>query len=87
MPTPAFAPVRLTESTDPVVEIVLGGGEHVQVRAGASAELVRAAVLALRGPADTDTAPVEMRSADLLLLLAGTDLSHTRRRRWYERVV
>ena len=46
---PAFVPVRLTESTDPVVEIVLGGGEHVQVRAGASAELVRAAVLALRG--------------------------------------
>ena len=37
-------------------------------------------------PADTDAAPVEMRSADLLLLLAGTDLAHTRRRRWYERV-
>ena len=30
--------------------------------------------------------PVEIRSADLLLLLAGTDLTHTRRRRWYERV-
>jgi hypothetical protein len=48
MPTPAFVPVRLTESTDPVVEIALGG-ERVQVRTGASAEIVRAAVLALRG--------------------------------------
>jgi transposase len=37
-------------------------------------------------PTDTDPAPVEMRSADLLLLLSGTDVSHTRRRRWYERV-
>jgi transposase len=37
-------------------------------------------------PADIESAPVEMQSADLLLLLAGTDLSHTRRRRWYERV-
>jgi transposase len=37
-------------------------------------------------PAETDTTPVEIRSADLLLLLAGTDLTHTRRRRWYERV-
>jgi transposase len=37
-------------------------------------------------PVETDTAPVEMRSADLLLLLSGTDLSYTRRRRWYERV-
>ena len=37
-------------------------------------------------PTEPDIAPVEMGSADLLLLLAGTDLSHTRRRRWYERV-
>src|SRR5262245_54517510 len=37
-------------------------------------------------PTETDAAPVEMRSTDLLLLLAGTDLTHTRRRRWYERV-
>lgn len=37
-------------------------------------------------PTEADTAPVEMRSGDLLLLLSGTDLSHTRRRRWYERV-
>jgi transposase len=31
--------------------------------------------------------PVEMASGDLALLLAGVDLAHTRRRRWYERVV
>ena len=37
-------------------------------------------------PAETDATPVEIRSADLLLLLAGTDLTHTRRRRWYEHV-
>ncbi len=37
-------------------------------------------------PTDVDPNPVEMRSADLLLLLAGTDLAQTRRRRWYERV-
>ncbi len=38
-------------------------------------------------PAEVDGAPVEMRSADLLLMLSGVDLTHTRRRRWYERVV
>jgi transposase len=37
-------------------------------------------------PAEEDEAPVVVRSSDLLLLLAGVDLSHTRRRRWYERV-
>jgi len=37
-------------------------------------------------PTETEATPVEMRSTDLLLLLAGTDLTHTRRRRWYERV-
>jgi transposase len=37
-------------------------------------------------PTETDATPVEIRNADLLLLLAGTDLTHTRRRRWYERV-
>jgi transposase len=37
-------------------------------------------------PTDADTQPVEMRSADLLLLLSGVDLERTRRRRWYERV-
>lgn len=37
-------------------------------------------------PSEADGAPVEMRNADLLLLLSGVDLTHTRRRRWYERV-
>jgi transposase len=37
-------------------------------------------------PAETQGAPVTIRSSDLLLLLSGVDLSHTRRRRWYERV-
>lgn len=35
--------------------------------------------------ADAD-APVILRTNELLLLLAGVDLAHTRRRRWYERV-
>jgi transposase len=35
---------------------------------------------------ESDDAPVVLRSSDLLLLLAGVDLTHTRRRRWYERV-
>jgi transposase len=37
-------------------------------------------------PVTTGEAPVELRSRDLLLLLSGVDLAHTRRRRWYERV-
>jgi transposase len=37
-------------------------------------------------PAEATAAPLEMRSVDLLLLLSGVDLTHTRRRRWYERV-
>jgi transposase len=37
-------------------------------------------------PTDDDAAPVILRSSDLLLLLSGVDLAHTRRRRWYERV-
>jgi transposase len=37
-------------------------------------------------PADDEVARVELRGADLLLLLSGVDLAHTRRRRWYERV-
>lgn len=32
------------------------------------------------------SAPVEIRSTDLALLLSGVDLAQTRRRRWYERV-
>jgi len=35
---------------------------------------------------DEPTEPVEMRSTDLALLLAGVDIAQTRRRRWYERV-
>jgi transposase len=35
---------------------------------------------------DEPHGPVEMRSTDLALLLAGVDIAQTRRRRWYERV-
>lgn len=35
-------------------------------------------------PSDDDGGPVTMRSGDLGLLLSGIDLTHTRRRRWYE---
>lgn len=37
-------------------------------------------------PAADEEGPVTLRSGDLLLLLSGVDLAHTRRRRWYERV-
>jgi len=37
-------------------------------------------------PREAHGGPVTIRSSDLLLLLSGVDLSHTRRRRWYERV-
>ena len=37
-------------------------------------------------PDEADDTPVVLRSSDLLLLLAGVDLAHTRRRRWYDRV-
>jgi transposase len=37
-------------------------------------------------PIDDEVTRVELRGADLLLLLSGVDLTHTRRRRWYERV-
>jgi transposase len=37
-------------------------------------------------PSADAAGPVEMRSPDLALLLAGIDLAQTRRRRWYERV-
>ena len=36
-------------------------------------------------PTDEDVARVELRSADLLLVLTGVDLVQARRRRWYER--
>lgn len=38
-------------------------------------------------PMEDGSGSVEMQSADLALLLAGVDVSRTRRRRWYERVV
>jgi transposase len=37
-------------------------------------------------PTEPAGAPVEMRSADLLLLLSGVEIALTRQRRWYERV-
>lgn len=36
-------------------------------------------------PGLAETEPVEMRGADLMLLLSGVDLGGTRRRRWYGR--
>jgi len=51
MPPATFVPVRLAMDSDgPVIEIVLSGGEHLHVRPGASADLVRAIVTALRSP-------------------------------------
>lgn len=50
-PSATFVPVHLAVERDaPVVEIVLTGGERVHVRTGASADLVRAVVTALRSP-------------------------------------
>jgi hypothetical protein len=43
-----FVPVQVAVDDSPVMELVFSGGERLQVRAGASAELVRAAVNALR---------------------------------------
>jgi transposase len=37
-------------------------------------------------PTEEASAPVEMHSTDLALLLSGVDVAQTRRRRWYERV-
>jgi transposase len=37
-------------------------------------------------PTEDAVGSVEMRSTDLALLLAGVDITRTRRRRWYERV-
>jgi len=48
-PGTTFVPVQVAAEPDtPVMEIVFGRGEQLQVRAGASPELVRAAVTALR---------------------------------------
>jgi transposase len=37
-------------------------------------------------PSEDGSESVEMRSADLALLLAGVDIARTRRRHWYERI-
>ena len=48
-PAPTFVPVQVTaERAEPVIEIRFGSGERLRVREGASADLVRAAVVALR---------------------------------------
>jgi len=48
-PPAAFVPVRIAvEPEAAVIEIVLSGGERLHVRPGASADLVRAVVTALR---------------------------------------
>ncbi len=50
-PSATFVPVRLAVDPDvPVIEIVWTGGERLHVRPGASADLVRAVVTALRSP-------------------------------------
>ena len=46
---PTFVPVHVAAApTAAVLEIVFSGGEHLQIRPGASADLVQAAVAALR---------------------------------------
>lgn len=48
-PTATFVPVHVAaEPATPVVDIVLPGGERLQVRPGTSADLLRAVVMALR---------------------------------------
>jgi hypothetical protein len=48
-PAATFVPVHLAEEpATPVVDIVLTGGERLHVRPGASADLLRAVVTALR---------------------------------------
>ena len=50
-PPTTLVPVRLAvEPNVPVIEIVWTGGERLHVRTGASADLVRAVVTALRSP-------------------------------------
>ena len=50
-PPATFVPVRMAVEPDaPVIEIVWSGGERLHVRPGASADLVRAVVTALRAP-------------------------------------
>jgi len=48
-PSPApLVPVQVVVDDSPVIELVFSSGERLQVRAGASADLVRATVHALR---------------------------------------
>jgi transposase len=37
-------------------------------------------------PEGESEVPLEMKSAELMLLLSGVEISHTRRRRWWEKV-
>lgn len=49
--SPTFVPVRVAPAVDAsVIEVVVASGDRVHVRAGASVDLVRAAVAALRAP-------------------------------------
>jgi hypothetical protein len=48
-PTATFVPVHLArDASAPVIEIVLGGGERLHIRSGASPELVQTVVTTLR---------------------------------------
>lgn len=50
-PSATFVPVRVAAASDaPAIEIVWSGGERLHIRPGASADLVRAVVMALRSP-------------------------------------
>ncbi len=50
-PPATFVPVRVAMEPDaPVIEVVWTSGERLHVRTGATADLVRAAVTALRSP-------------------------------------
>jgi transposase-like protein len=50
-PAATFVPVRMAVEPDvPAIEMVLSSGERLLVRTGASADLVRAVVMALRPP-------------------------------------
>jgi hypothetical protein len=49
MVAPTFVPVHMAADLDaPVLDVVFSGGERLQVRPGASLELVRGVVAALR---------------------------------------
>jgi hypothetical protein len=51
-PPATFVPVRMAVEPEdvPAIEMVLSSGERLLVRTGASADLVRAVVMALRPP-------------------------------------